>query len=185
MSYADFRSTYDAFDWDGFFGAAGLDTGRIDDLNVSFPSAMGPIMALIDSQPLSAWKSYLTYHALSNHASILSEEIDNESFRFYSTVLRGVPEQQERWERAVSRVGGLNSLGEALGQVYVERYFPESAKQQMEQLVENLRTALAQSIQENDWMDDATREIGGRLRCAINHSTYCQCASASYPQCGS
>src|SRR5690606_40725889 len=61
-------------------------------------------------------------------------------FRFYSTVLNGVPEQQERWERAVSRVGALNGLGEALGQLYVERYFPASSKRQMEELVENLRS---------------------------------------------
>ena len=69
-----------------------------------------------------------------------------------------MPEQRERWERGVSRVGALNSLGEAVGQVYVQRHFPESAKQQMEQLVENLRAALAQSIDEIDWMSYATKD---------------------------
>ncbi|MEZ5490382.1 MAG: M13 family metallopeptidase [Gammaproteobacteria bacterium] len=158
MSYEDFKATYDAFDWDRFFLAAGVDVSKIDELNVQYPSAMAPVIAMVNELPVADWKSYLTYHLISNNAGILSETLDNENFHFYSTVLRGVPEQRDRWERAVSRVGALNSLGEALGRVYVDRYFPESAKQQMEQLVENLRTALGQSINENDWMDDETRQ---------------------------
>lgn len=157
MSYDELQESYPEMDWDRFFAAAGVDLEKVDDLNVNYPSAMAPVIDMINEVSLSDWKSYLTYHLLSNHAGILSEQIDNENFRFYSTVLRGVPQQRERWERAVSRVGAGNSLGEALGQVYVERYFPESAKQQMEQLVENLRIALRQSINENDWMDEATR----------------------------
>lgn len=158
MSYAQFKSDYAGLDWDSYFLAAGINLELLDDLNVTYPSATAPVMDMLDTVSLENWKSYLRYHLISNQASLLAEEIDNENFRFYSTVLRGVPEQQERWERAVSRVGGRNSLGEALGQVYVQRYFPESAKQQMEQLVENLRTALGQSINEIDWMDDATRQ---------------------------
>jgi len=157
MTYEELKATYTGFDWDLFFTAAGVELDKLDDLNVNYPSAMAPVIAMINELPLADWQAYLSYQLISNHAGILSEEIDNENFHFYSTVLRGVPEQQERWERAVSRVGALNSLGEALGQVYVARYFPESAKQQMEQLVENLRTALRQSINENDWMDEATR----------------------------
>jgi len=157
MSFDQLKADFNGLDWDRFFQSAGIDLAAIGELNVNYPSAMPPIFAMINQEPLQNWKDYLTYHLINNHASILSEEIENESFRFYSTVLRGVPEQEERWERAVARVGSLNSLGEALGQVYVERYFPESAKQQMEQLVENLRTALAQSINENDWMDEGTR----------------------------
>ncbi|MCB1671674.1 MAG: M13 family metallopeptidase [Gammaproteobacteria bacterium] len=158
MTYAALKATYGELDWDRFFQAAGVNVTRLEELNVSFPSAMPPIIKMINEVPLEDWKSYLSYQLISNHAGILSEAIDNENFRFYATVLRGIPEQQERWERAVSRVGALNSLGEALGRVYVERYFPESAKQQMEQLVENLRTALAQSINENGWMDEETRQ---------------------------
>jgi len=158
MTYEQFKTDYVGLDWDSYFQAAGVDLEQLDDLNVTYPSAMAPVMDMISTVSLEDWKSYLSYHLISNQASLLSEEIDTENFRFYSTVLRGVPEQQERWERAVSRVGGRSSLGEALGQVYVQRYFPESAKQQMEQLVENLRTALGQSINEIDWMDDATRQ---------------------------
>ncbi len=155
MSYQDFVAAYPGFDWDNYFSAAGIDNPT--DLNVSYPSAMSPIIDLISEIPVADWNSYMTYHFISNNASLLSEEIDKENFYFYSTVLNGVPEQRERWERGVARVGALNSLGEAVGQIYVQRHFPEAAKQQMEELVENLRAALAQSIQELDWMGEDTK----------------------------
>ena len=100
----------------------------------------------------------MTYRFIVDSASVLSEEIDQEAFHFYSTALNGVPEQRERWERGVMRVGSLSSLGEAIGQVYVQRHFPESAKAQMDELVENLRAALRQSIEQNDWMSADTKE---------------------------
>jgi len=155
MTYAELEAAYPGFDWDAYFAAAGIE--HLTDLNVSYPSAMLPTIALLDEIPIEDWKSYLAYTLIANHADLLSEEIDNEAFRFYSTVLNGVPAQQERWKRAIARVGALNGLGEALGQLYVARYFPESSKRQMEELVENLRRALAESIRENDWMDDATK----------------------------
>ncbi|MBL4819483.1 MAG: M13 family metallopeptidase, partial [Gammaproteobacteria bacterium] len=155
MSYDEFRQAYPGYDWDLFFSTAGIE--NLEDLNVVYPSAMSPIIELINRTSINSWKNYLAYHLISTNSGVLSQEIDDESFAFYSTTLRGVPQQRERWERGVSRVGSLNSLGEALGQVYVEKYFPESAKQQTRELVENLRSALGRSIAENDWMDEATR----------------------------
>jgi putative endopeptidase len=155
MSFADFKAAYPGFDWDGFFAAGGI-TG-LQDLNVNYPSAMLPAIELVNSRPLEDWKAWLSYQLISNNASLLSEDIDAENFHFYGTVLNGTPEQRERWERAVARVGAMNGLGEALGQLYVAQYFPESSKQQMASLVENLRGALGASIRENDWMDEATR----------------------------
>ena len=155
MSYDEFTAAYPGFDWDGYFSSAGVQ--YLEDLNVSYPSAMAPIIDLIAEIPVANWNSYMTYHFISNNAGVLSDEIDQENFHFYSTILNGVPQQRERWERGVARVGALNSLGEAVGQVYVERHFPESAKQQMGDLVENLRTALAQSIEQLDWMSDETK----------------------------
>ena len=119
---------------------------------------MSPIIELVNTVAVDDWKNFMTYRFIVDSASVLSEEIDREQFNFYSTVLNGVPEQRERWERGVARVGALNSLGEAVGQVYVERHFPESAKQQMEELVENLRAAVAQSIDEIDWMGAETKQ---------------------------
>ncbi|MGI9250198.1 MAG: M13 family metallopeptidase [Pseudohongiellaceae bacterium] len=155
MNYAEFLSEYSGFPWDEYFAAGGID--EVEDINVFFPSAMAPVIGLLEELPLEDWRSYMTYHYISNHASLLSEEIDKENFHFYSTVLSGVPEQRERWERGVARVGSRNSLGEALGQVYVERHFPESAKAQMADLVENLRAAVAQSIDEIPWMGAQTK----------------------------
>lgn len=156
MSYDEFLAAYPGFDWDSYFAAAGV--SDLEDLNVVYPSAMAPIIDLVSEVSVADWNNYMTYHYISNNASLLSEDIDRENFHFYSTVLNGVPEQRERWERGVARVGALNSLGEAVGQVYVERHFPESAKQQMEDLVENVRAALAQSIEEIDWMGEQTKE---------------------------
>jgi len=155
MTYGEFKTTYSEFDWDSYFNAAGI--SQLEDLNVSYPSAMSPVIGLVNSIPIDDWVSYMTYRLIVDSASTLSEDLDNARFDFYSTVLRGVPEQRERWERGVARVGALNSLGEAVGQVYVQRHFPESAKQQMEQLVENLRSALAQSIDEIEWMSTTTK----------------------------
>lgn len=155
MSYADFLNTYTGFDWETYFGAVGITD--LEDLNVTYPSAMSPIIELVSSVAIEDWKSYMTYHLISNNASLLSEDIDSENFYFYSTVLSGVPQQRERWERGVQRVGARSALGEAIGQVYVERHFPQAAKDQMEVLVENLRSALAQSIAELDWLGPQTK----------------------------
>ncbi len=156
MPWEDFLAEYPGFDWAAYFAAAGI--GELESLNVSYPSTMAPVIALVNETPLEDWKSYLSYRLIADSASVLSEEIDREAFHFYSTVLRGVPEQRERWERGVARVGSRGSLGEALGQIYVQRHFPEAAKLQMQDLVENLRAALRQSIEENDWMGPITKE---------------------------
>ena len=155
MTYTEFKAAYPNMDWDAYWVAAGI--SEIEDLNVSYPTAMAPIIALLDSVAVEDWVSYMSYQHISNLASVLSQEIDNENFHFYSTVLNGVPEQRQRWERGVERVGSLNSLGEAVGQIYVQKHFPEAAKQQMQGLVENLRTALANSIASLDWMGEETK----------------------------
>ena len=156
MPWDEFTAAYPGFGWAAYFSAAGIDA--LEDLNVNYPSAMVPVIALVGEVPLEDWKSYLSYRLIADSAGVLSEEIEREAFHFYSTVLRGVPEQRERWERGVARVGSRGSLGEAVGQIYVARHFPESAKLQMQELVENLRAALRQSIEENDWMGPLTKE---------------------------
>ena len=156
MSWDEFVAEYPGFDWALYFSAAGI--SDLNSLNVNFPSTMAPVIALVNDLPLEDWKSYLSYRLIAGSAGVLSEEIDQEAFHFYATVLRGVPEQRERWERGVARVGSPNSLGEAVGQIYVQRHFPESSKLQMQDLVENLRAALRQSIEENDWMGPLTKE---------------------------
>jgi len=119
---------------------------------------MGPVIAMLGSVPLDAWKSYMSYRLISGSAALLSEEIDQANFEFFGKVLRGTSAQRERWERGVARVGGRGGLGFALGELYVAKFFPASAKQQMEGLVENLRASLAESIEENDWMGADTKQ---------------------------
>lgn len=165
MGYAAFKAEHPGLDWDAFFAAGGV--GEPDGLNVLYPSAMAPVIELVGALPLEDWKSYMSYRHIVDSAGVLSEDLDREAFRFYSTVLSGVPEQRERWERGVLRVGALDSLGEAVGQVYVERHFPESAKRQMEELVENLRAALARSIEEIDWMGPSTKAEANRKLAAF------------------
>ena len=115
MTYAEFLAEYPGFNWNAYFAAAGIQ--NLEDLNVSYPSAMYPIIDLVSNLPVDDWKSYMSYRFIVDNASLLSEEVDEEAFHFYSRILNGVPEQRQRWERGVLRVGALNSLGEAVGQL--------------------------------------------------------------------
>ena len=104
---------------------AGLTEADAKKLGGGFPA----MMRLAANTPLETWKAYLKAHFLMDHASVLPKEIDDEVFAFYGTVLRGQPDQRERWKRAVSSTEGV--MGEAIGKVFVERYFPPASKAAM------------------------------------------------------
>jgi len=133
--------------------AAGL--GKVSEFVVREADAMAPLAALFQQTPVSTWREYLAYHYLRNNASVLPQALDEEVFAFYGRQLNGQPEQQPRWKRAVDAVNG--TLGEAVGQVYVERHFSPEAKAQMATLVENLRKAYAQRIRALPWMTEKTK----------------------------
>ena len=116
---------------------------------------MPAVFELAQTADLDTWKAYLTAHFLSDHASVLPADIDEASFAFYGTVLRGQPEQRPRWKRAVSTVEG--TLGEAVAAVYVERHFPPENKAAMDELVANLRTAMHANLEDLEWMGPDTR----------------------------
>jgi predicted metalloendopeptidase len=122
---------------------------------VSTPSAIEGSAEIFRDTPVETLKNYLTARAISSYASVLPEEIDNANFAFYGTELSGTPEQRPRWKRGVSAVNG--SMGEAVGKVYVERYFPEDSKRQMDELVANLRVAFAERLENLDWMSEETK----------------------------
>ncbi|GER07562.1 peptidase M13 [Iodidimonas muriae] len=147
---------YPGMDWKAFFEAGGI-TG-LKELNVTTPSAIQPLIDVIDNTPIDTWKAWLTYKAVTGHAHLLSKEIDDADFAFFGKVLSGQPEQRPRWSRGVNLVGGGQGLGEAIGQVYVERYFPEDSKTKMVQLVENLREAYRRRIEQIDWMGEDTKK---------------------------
>ncbi len=112
-------------------------------------------MKLVETAPLASWQAWLTAQFLSDQAAFLPKDIDDAHFAFYGTVLSGQPQQRARWKRGISAVEG--QIGELLGQVYAERYFPAANKAAMAQLVGNLRKAMAANLAELKWMGPATR----------------------------
>ncbi|AKH43132.1 putative endopeptidase [Altererythrobacter atlanticus] len=114
------------------------------------------MMKLVSATPLATLKAYMAAQFLSAHASVLPSEFDDANFAFYGKFLNGQEEQRPRWKRAIA--AAESQLGEQLGALYVERYFPPESKAAMDALVKNLRKALAVSIEENDWMTPETKE---------------------------
>ena len=153
---AELKEKHSAFNWTAFFESHRMDF--LEDIIVNHPDTIDPLIGLVNGQPLETWKDYLSYHLVSGNAAILSTGIDDANFAFFGTVLRGQEKQLDRWKRGVARVGGQSGLGEALGQIYVNRYFPESSKVQMIELVENVRAAYKERIEALEWMGEDTRE---------------------------
>ncbi len=159
---SELSSSYPDFNWDLYFEQTGY---QVPQLNVSQPEPIKAMIALINQEDVTVWKDYLTYHALSSNAELLSEDVFNTNFAFYGKELNGQQEPRPRWKRAISQMSSTDSLGFAIGKVYVARYFPESSKQQMSALVENLRTALGERIDNLDWMGAETK-VNARAKLA-------------------
>ncbi|ACA88167.1 M13 family metallopeptidase [Shewanella woodyi] len=145
---------YPGFNWDLYFKETGY---QVPQLNMSQPEPIKAMIALVNQEPLNVWQDYLTFHTISNNAGLLSEDIYAANFAFNGKTLSGQEEPRPRWKRAISEMSGTQSLGFAIGKVYVARYFPESSKQQMAELVENLRTAMGERIDGLDWMGADTK----------------------------
>lgn len=131
--------------------SAGLTAGDAEKLGEGFQG----IFTLSAQTPLDTWKAYLKAHFLIDHADVLPEDIDNAQFAFYGTTLRGQPEKRERWKRAVTATEAI--AGEAIGKVFVERYFPSENKAEMDRLVANLRKAMDANIAGLAWMSEDTK----------------------------
>ncbi|MBB1355776.1 M13 family metallopeptidase [Pseudoalteromonas sp. SR45-5] len=159
---ADLSTAYPGFNWDLYFAQTGY---KVPQLNVSQPEPIKAMIELINQEDIAVWKDYLTYHAISGNAGLLSEDIFNTNFAFFGKELNGQQEPRPRWKRAISEMSGTSSLGFAIGKIYVARYFPESSKQQMSELVENLRTALGERIDNLEWMGDETK-VNARAKLA-------------------
>lgn len=151
---ADLNSVTDAFNWTAYLEAQGA--GAQKDLIINQPSFVKGFGETFAETSLDDWKTFLTFHTLSNFASSLTTDLDNENFDFYSKQLSGRKEQRPMWKRGVSIVN--RNLGEVIGKVYVGRHFKPEAKTRMTQLVENLRGAYGASIDELEWMSDETKK---------------------------
>ncbi|MDQ2869740.1 MAG: M13 family metallopeptidase [Acidobacteriota bacterium] len=150
----DFPARAPGLEWGSFFDAAGLSGQPM--VMVWQPAGVSGIASLAGSQPLEAWKDYLTFHAIDRASGLLPKAFADERFHFYGTVLTGAPSQRPRWKRAVDATG--SALGEAVGRLYVERYFPPAAKAQAQKMVANIIAAFGRRIDNLEWMTPATRE---------------------------
>ena len=141
------------FNWDNYFDAAGAPA--FDSLNVGMPDYITKLNKIILNTDLNTIKDYLTWKVVHGSASLLSSDFDTENFDFYGKYLYGQEVQQPRWRRILNSTSGC--LGEAIGQLYVERHFPAEAKERMLNLVGNLRIALGERIKNVEWMSDETK----------------------------
>ena len=142
------------FNWNEYFVNAGAPS--FDSLNVGMPDFITALNGIIRKTDLSIIKDYLKWKVISNSASLLSDDLATESFNFYSKYLYGQETQKPRWRRVLSATSGC--LGEAIGQLYVEKHFPAESKEKMVKLVGNLKIALGERIKALDWMSDITKE---------------------------
>lgn len=141
------------FNWDLYFsevGASGLDS-----LNVSHPEPVKAAIAIIEQEPLASLQDYLSWKVINSAAGYLSDAFVEANFEFYGKTLSGSKELRPRWRRTIDAVNG--ALGEAVGQLYVEQYFPPQAKERMLTLVDNLSIALGERISQLEWMSDETK----------------------------
>jgi putative endopeptidase len=150
----DFISNAPGLDWETFFAAAGLD-GQLG-LVVWQEDAAIAVSALVGEVPLETWKDYLAYHAVSQAAPFLPEAFVEARFAFYGKALAGMPALPARTERAVSVSN--DALGDAVGKLYVERYFPAEEKARAEEMVRNLVSATGKRIDSLPWMSPATKQ---------------------------
>ncbi len=141
------------FDWKSFFDAVGAP--EINELNVSQIEPVAEAVKIINTYPLSELKAYLSWCLINSAANYLSDGFINENFEFFGKELSGRKVLQPRWKRTVNTVNA--ALGEEVGQMYVEKYFPPQAKERMLKLVDNLRLSLGERINTLDWMSKETK----------------------------
>ena len=141
------------FNWPLLLQTMRLNT--VPTIIVRQPTAIQAEAQLFAETPLETWKDWMSLHFIRNTANYLPKAFDEANFNFYGRTLSGVPQQRERWKRGLSVVNG--ALGEAVGKLYIDRHFPAENRRQMTELVANLRSALQERLQQNSWMDDATR----------------------------
>jgi len=155
-SFAQLSQLAPDFDWQLWISASKTPMQVLQQVVVRQPSYFEGLSKLLATFDLPKWRSWLTWHVLSGASPYLSSQFVNENFAFYGTTLSGIPKLKDRWKRGVGLVEG--ALGEAVGQIYVQRHFGENAKTKMVELVKNLITAYRISIEGLSWMSQETKE---------------------------
>jgi putative endopeptidase len=154
MSRSDLKTLTPNFSWDGYFQDLGY--GNIETVDVAVPKFFEAVNDDLKSVPLDDWKTYLRWHLVDATAPALSQPFVDEDFNFRGRVLQGTKELLPRWKRCVQATD--RQLGEALGQIYVQEYFPPEAKARAQEMVANLVSALHDDLETLPWMSEATRQ---------------------------
>ena len=156
MSYEELQELAPDFQWEVWREHSRTPLKIVETAIISQPSFFSGVSSLLANFDSAKWSSWLTWHALSGAAPYLNSEIIDQNFSFYGTTLSGTPQLRARWKRGVSLVQG--ALGEAIGQIYVERHFPPAAKERMIELVKNLLEAYRVDILALEWMGEETKK---------------------------
>jgi predicted metalloendopeptidase len=150
----DFATKAPGIDWDAYFAAAGLD--KAAKFGAYHARAITGLSALVASEPLDTWKDWLAFHQINSHTDVLPTALDNAHFAFYGTTLSGTPQQRSRDKRALDALN--TDLGDAVGRVYAEKYFPASAKAEVGDMVKGIKAAFATRVNAIDWMAPETKK---------------------------
>ena len=153
MTMDELKSNYPTFGWDAFLTA--LNLKEVKEVIVGQPASLQAAAEILDTLPLDRQARYLQWKLINASASYLSDALALQDFDFYGRTMRGTQQILPRWKRAVGNVS--SALGEAVGQMYVEKYFPAAAKERMTTLVKNLQTSLGERINALAWMSDETK----------------------------
>jgi len=164
MTLEELQTMAPEADWAEYFTAIGL--ANPGDINVRQTEFIKEAAKMLKDEKLEDWKNYLTWNIINSSASYLSEDFEKANFDFYGTALSGQKEQRPRWKRVLG--GTSSAMGEAIGKLYVEKYFPPEAKERMINLVSNLRVSLGNRIDHLDWMSDSTKMRAHAKLDAIN-----------------
>ena len=156
MSLDEFIASSPGLHWRQFLAGGDIAESKMGELVAMQPSFFADVSALLSDDRLPAWRAWARWKVINSLSPYLSMPFVDENFRFYGTVLSGTPELRERWKRGVALVEA--SVGEAVGKIYVDRYFSPTAKERMDQLVGNLIEAYRRSITDLDWMTEETKE---------------------------
>ena len=153
MTLDELKKSVPGIDWDAFLSGVGVK--GVTELSVSQVEPIKEVEKIINTMPVEKQVAYMQWKLINRAAGYLSDDFVAQNFDFYGKTLSGRKENQPRWKRAVGTVNGM--LGEAVGQMYVEKYFPAASKERMVQLVKNLQTALGERIRNLEWMGDSTK----------------------------
>ncbi len=164
MTQDELKARYPNFDLDTYKANIGLEYDG--DINVKQPLFLEEINNMLVDVPVNDWKIYFHWNLFNSTASYLTKEIQEQNFDFYGRTMRGSKQMQERWRRVLATTNG--ALGDAIGKKFSEKYFPAEAKTRMVTLVENLRTALGQRIENVEWMSEETKVKAKDKLAAVN-----------------